>query len=76
MNSPVALVAVAWFADDATPEDSCTLTWERHEHAGCKHDLGDVVGVTPRGERLAFCVRCNFLRKVRPPRSARTWSGR
>ena len=43
------------------------FTWERPEHAGCRHVIarGDLAAIMPDGTKRTFCKRCNLLLKVR-----------
>jgi hypothetical protein len=42
------------------------FTWQLPEHRECEHAAGPVVAIKANAQKLAFCVDCNLLFKLKP----------
>jgi hypothetical protein len=42
------------------------FTWQLPEHLECEHKAGPVAAIKANAQKLAFCVDCNLLFKLKP----------
>lgn len=42
------------------------FTWQLPEHRECDHQAGQVAAMKGSAQKLAFCVGCNLLFKLKP----------